>query len=112
MSTADQGTQSATDYIVHHLTNLQVGHGFWTFNLDTLIVSGLLGFLVFGLMWMVARAVDPPLNEVVAALALHHDNYRPFMQGTLKLGSVAYYVAVSFFFLLSAIKVLEARRWH
>ncbi len=64
------------------------------------------------LMWMVARAVDPPLNEVVAALALHHDNYRPFMQGTLKLGSVAYYVAVSFFFLLSAIKVLEARRWH
>jgi ABC-2 type transport system permease protein len=64
------------------------------------------------LMWMVARAVDPPFNEFAAALALHHDNYRPFMQGTLKLGSVAYYLAISFFFLLSAIKVLEARRWH
>ncbi len=55
MSTADQGTQSATEYIVHHLTNLRVGHGFWTFHLDTLLVSGLLGLAVFGLMWLVAR---------------------------------------------------------
>jgi len=55
MSTADQGTQSASDYIVHHLTNLHLGHGFWTLHLDTLIVSGLLGLGVFGLMWLVAR---------------------------------------------------------
>jgi len=55
MSTSGQGSQSATEYIVHHLTNLHVGHGFWTFHLDTLIVSGLLGFGVFGLMWAVAR---------------------------------------------------------
>jgi F-type H+-transporting ATPase subunit a len=55
MSTSDQSAQSASDYIVHHLTNLHVGHGFWTLHLDTLIISGLLGLGVFGLMWAVAR---------------------------------------------------------
>lgn len=43
------------EYIVHHLTNLHVGEGFWTFHLDTLIVSGLLGLVVFGFMLMLAR---------------------------------------------------------
>jgi F-type H+-transporting ATPase subunit a len=42
------GTVTSSEYIVHHLTNLHVGHGFWTFHLDTLIVSGLLGILLFG----------------------------------------------------------------
>ncbi|HXE38485.1 MAG TPA: F0F1 ATP synthase subunit A [Azonexus sp.] len=47
-------------YIQHHLTNLAVCAdsakvdgvctGFWTFHLDTLLVSGILGLLVFGLM--------------------------------------------------------------
>jgi len=39
---------SATDYIVHHLTNLRVGEGFWTLHLDTLFFSIALGvsFLV------------------------------------------------------------------
>ena len=47
--------QTSSEYIVHHLTILKAGSGFWTFHLDTLIVSGLLGLLVFGLMWRVAR---------------------------------------------------------
>lgn len=64
------------------------------------------------LLWMVARAVDPPFNTFLAALALHHENFRPFMMGTLKLSSVAYYLVVTFFFLLAATKVLEARRWR
>ena len=34
-------------YISHHLTNLKVGHGFWTLHLDTLLVSGILGLIVF-----------------------------------------------------------------
>jgi F-type H+-transporting ATPase subunit a len=46
------------EYIVHHLTNLHVGHGFWTFHLDTLIVSGLLGVVVFGFMMIMARTAS------------------------------------------------------
>jgi len=38
---------TTSGYIVHHLTNLTVGHGFWTFHLDSLIVSGLLGLFAF-----------------------------------------------------------------
>jgi F-type H+-transporting ATPase subunit a len=37
------GTPTSSEYIVHHLTPLSVGEGFWTLHLDTLLVSGLLG---------------------------------------------------------------------
>jgi F-type H+-transporting ATPase subunit a len=60
-----EGGLTTTGYIQHHLTNLAVcsdaakdaaGHcqGFWTFHLDTLLVSGILGLLVFGLIAKVA----------------------------------------------------------
>lgn len=78
--------------------------------LAVLVAAAILAPLV--LLWMVARAVDPPFNTFLAALALHHENFRPFMLGTLKLSSVAYYLVVTFFFLLAATKVLEARRWR
>ena len=55
MSTTEQAAPTVTEYIEHHLTNLSVGSGFWTFNLDTLIVSGVLGILVFGAMAVAAR---------------------------------------------------------
>ncbi len=62
---AEGGTLTTTGYIQHHLTNLAVCsdaakdaaghcHGFWTFHLDTLLVSGILGLVVFGLMASVA----------------------------------------------------------
>lgn len=54
MST-EQAAQTTTEYIVHHLTNLHVGHGFWALHLDTLIVSGILGLAIFGLMAVAAR---------------------------------------------------------
>jgi F-type H+-transporting ATPase subunit a len=40
---------TTSSYINHHLTNLHWGEGFWTFHLDTLIISWILGilFLVF-----------------------------------------------------------------
>jgi F-type H+-transporting ATPase subunit a len=34
------------EYIQHHLTNNHIGEGFWTFNLDTIVVSLLLGALI------------------------------------------------------------------
>ena len=47
--------QTTTEYIQHHLTNLQVGEGFWALHLDTLFVSLALGLIVFGTMWLVTR---------------------------------------------------------
>lgn len=56
MSTAHELTPSS--YIEHHLSfNVkQVGDGgFWAVNFDTLVVSGLLGLMVFGFLWWVVR---------------------------------------------------------
>jgi ABC-2 type transport system permease protein len=75
-----------------------------------IIGAALLGVLI--LQWMVAKAVDPPLNAFMSGLALHHENFRPFMQGILEFRTVIYYVIVTYFFLLAATKVLEARRWR
>lgn len=54
---------SATDYIIHHLTPLttdrllhqQEDGGFWTFHLDTLFFSLVLGLIFIGLFRMAAR---------------------------------------------------------
>ncbi len=64
------------------------------------------------LLWMLAGAVEPPLNQVLAAMAFHHQNFQPFQKGVLELKGVAYYSVVTYFFLLSATKILEARRWR
>jgi ABC-2 type transport system permease protein len=75
-----------------------------------IISAAILSSLV--LLWAVARSVDPPLNRFLSALALHHDNFRPFMLGRLELGTIAFYLAMTYFFLLASTKVLEARRWR
>jgi ABC-2 type transport system permease protein len=79
------------------------------------VVAFIIGAVVLAslvLLWVVARAVDPPFNTFFSGLALHHENYRPFMSGTLQFDRVAYYLMVTYFFLLAATKVLEARRWR
>ena len=47
--------QTPNEYIVHHLTNLQYGHGFWTYNLDSIFFSVLLGVVFVGFFGIVAR---------------------------------------------------------
>jgi F-type H+-transporting ATPase subunit a len=42
---SDAAGFSASDYIRHHLTNLTVGEGFWTFHIDTLAISWILGLI-------------------------------------------------------------------
>ena len=50
---------TATTYITHHLTNLKVGHGFWALHLDTLLVSGILGLVVFlGMAKLASKATS------------------------------------------------------
>jgi ABC-2 type transport system permease protein len=75
------------------------------------IVGGAL-LAVMILLWLVAKASEPPLNEYVSRLALHHENFRPFMQGILEPTRVVYYLIVTYAFLFASTKVLEARRWR
>jgi F-type H+-transporting ATPase subunit a len=47
--------QTGSEYIVHHLGNLKYGEGFWTFNVDSIFFSVLLGALFTGSFWLAAR---------------------------------------------------------
>lgn len=75
-----------------------------------IVGAAILGALI--LLWMLASAIEPPLNSFMAGLAFHHQNFMPFQKGILELRGVAYYLGVTYFFLISATKVLEARRWR
>ena len=52
---ASEGGMSPNEYIVHHLTNLQHGQGFWTVNLDSIFFSVALGLVFLGVFYAVAR---------------------------------------------------------
>jgi F-type H+-transporting ATPase subunit a len=52
---ATEGGGSSTEYIVHHLTHLKVGEGFWALHLDTLIMSVGLGILFLYIFHSAAR---------------------------------------------------------
>lgn len=66
------GSGQGSDYVSHHLTHLQVGEGFWTWNIDTLVVSAVLGVIMCGVMYLGARRAtsDTPgfLQSVVESL--------------------------------------------
>ncbi len=52
------GYETPSEYISHHLSNLKITigeGGFWTVNIDTVIMSWLLGLLGLGVFWLVAR---------------------------------------------------------
>ena len=61
--------------------------------------------------WMLARVTDRPLSEIFSALAIY-GHFKPFEQGLVHLRHVAYFLAVTYFALFSATRVLEARRWR
>jgi F-type H+-transporting ATPase subunit a len=52
---AAEGAPTGSEYIVHHLGNLQHGQGFWTLNVDSIFFSVLLGLLFTGSFWLAAR---------------------------------------------------------
>jgi F-type H+-transporting ATPase subunit a len=55
---ATENELTATDYIGHHLTHgvRQFGEGgFWSLNVDSLIVAALIGALGIGFIWWIAR---------------------------------------------------------
>ena len=81
----------------------------------TQVIAAVLGAALLGVMillWMAAKVSDPPVNNFLLSLAIHHERQRGFMTGVLKFENVVYYLAVTFFFLVAATKTLEARRWR
>ena len=62
---ASSGTPTGSEYIVHHLTPLSVGEGFWTLHLDTLFFSICLGILF---LWLFRTAAKFATSDVPGGL--------------------------------------------
>jgi F-type H+-transporting ATPase subunit a len=61
MATEAHAVEGATGYIIHHLTPLSAGHGFWTLHLDTLFFSAVLGGLF---IWFFKTAAEKATSGV------------------------------------------------
>jgi F-type H+-transporting ATPase subunit a len=57
MAAATGNAPTAGEYIIHHLHHLQAGKGFWTFNLDSIFWSLMMGVLGCFVLWRVAKAM-------------------------------------------------------
>ena len=64
------------------------------------------------IFWPLSQLVDPPVSRVLAGLALHGRHFTGFQSGLLNLRDVVFYLALTYFFLLAATKVMEAKRWE
>lgn len=61
MATEAHAAEGATGYIIHHLTPLSAGEGFWTLHLDTLFFSAVLGVLF---VWFFKTAAERATSGV------------------------------------------------
>ncbi len=67
-----EGPANSSEYVIHHLTNLHAGEGFWSVHVDSLVISVILGTLFITIFRLAAvRAtsdVPGPLQNVVETL--------------------------------------------
>jgi ABC-2 type transport system permease protein len=80
------------------------------------IVAALLGavfVLIMCMLFPLAKRLDSPVREVLEQVDLWWIHFQNgFMRGIINLKDVVYYLAVTYFFLLLAVKTLEAKRWQ
>ena len=81
MSTEAHAAQGATGYIIHHLTSLSVGEGFWRLNLDTLFFSVVLGAIF---VWFFKRAADKATSGVPGLVQNFAELLIEFVDGQVK----------------------------
>ncbi len=81
-------------------------HPFIAVLLTAVIVSGL------ELSWFVAKITDPPLKTVIAWASPVWNHYQSFRKGLLQLSDVTYFVTLTYFTLLAAVRVLRGQRWR
>jgi ABC-2 type transport system permease protein len=76
------------------------------------VVGTLLG-VVMVLLYLLAKKLAPPFNTVLSQLDAWWGHFdRGFMVGVLTLSNVVFYLALTYFFLLLAVKTMEAKRWQ
>jgi ABC-2 type transport system permease protein len=78
--------------------------------LAVIISSGMIAGMI--MLFPLGSLTERPLNDVLFALGLWHRHFPPFQSGLINVRDIVYYLAVTYFALFLAIRVLEARRWR
>lgn len=69
--------------------------------------------IIMVVLFQFAKTLDGTVRQVFQELDLWWVHFQNgFMRGVLNLKDVIYYLAVTYFFLLLAVKTLEAKRWQ
>lgn len=80
------------------------------------LISGVIAIATVALMlvlYMFAKKLDGSVRDVLQEMDLWWIHFQNgFMRGVFNLKDVIYYLAVTYFFLLLAVKTLEAKRWQ
>jgi ABC-2 type transport system permease protein len=77
------------------------------------LVVGAVLLIALGNIFQLASKLDQPVRPVVEQLDLWWVRFQSsFMKGIFNLKDVIFYVCVTYFFLLLAVKTLEAKRWQ
>jgi len=66
---------------------------------------------MFVLFWALSRIASPPVEDLIAYLSIFDKHFRPFMRGLVSVSDVVFYVSLTYVALLTATRVIEARRW-
>jgi len=75
------------------------------------LALGMLMLMVF--LFPFAKRLDSPVRDVLQEVDLWWIHFQTsFMRGVFNLKDLIYYLAVIYFFLLLAVKTLEAKRWQ
>lgn len=72
---------TAQEYIAHHLTYLSTGEGFWSLNIDSMLVSVLTGV---GMLWLFRRVAKKATVGVPGKLQCFVEMIVEFVDGTIK----------------------------
>lgn len=72
---------TSQEYIAHHLSFLHAGHGFWAINVDSILISVVLGCL---LLWLFRIAVKSATTGVPGKFLCFVEMVLEFVEGTVK----------------------------
>ena len=80
------------------------------------LVAGVVALAMLAVMFLLfpfAKRLDAPVRPVLQDLDIWWIHFQNgFMRGVLNLKDIVYYLAVTYFFLLLAVKTMEAKRWQ
>ena len=77
------------------------------------LVIGAVLLIVLGNIFQLGTKLEPPLRDVVEQLDIWWVRFQSgFQRGILNLKDVIFYICMIYFFLLLAVKTLEAKRWQ